>query len=612
MADQQFLDALHEQDKIDQLVVDLNLAQYTNIILSVNGATGDVILVTTDIEEGTHLYFTNARADERVQLLLDDLLITTNKGWSSTKIDASIAAGVVASAAKWTTPMDLTFSGDLVGVGSFDGSTPITISVTVPGKVDNARVLTDVPAGALFTDTVYDDTTIWAAVDLNTAKVGITTQQAADITANNAKNTYPPEDLAKMLTIETGAEINVQSDWNVTDDAADEFIKNKPNVEQNVQSDWNVTDDTADSYIKNKPDNSLGYNLNLLYNGHMQINQENKGLIDLPNISGFTNCYDTYIVGAQADLNPAGIVKQLKDGLEDIIRVDILEAATDPEISEDYISPMVSCNMLNANQGDFMTLSFDFKSNVVSDTFGFSIFNVVAEYMVTPPVPVPYDTYFDQFSYQTPDVKQRIVITFPVPAQEEWSVPLPNTRDTWLLTMAVASKFTASSNTPQENKGIWVFGKDDGLNGGSYAGLPDDEWWADTVGNYIEASNFKLEKGSVATENPLRNYADDLRDVQTQYNKIVGFYENICFVESTGLARCSPIDFPDRMSGTPVASTGIVGAWYDPPTGTEADGIRIFTITQESLAYEHTNSLADWVPQEIARSELVSYIIDAR
>ncbi len=184
MADQQFLDALHEQDKIDQLVVDLDLAQYDNVVLSVNNKTGAVVLVTTDIAEGTNLYYTNARADERVALLIDDTLTNLTKAWSSQKITDAISAGVVASAAKWTTPMDLTFSGDLVGVGSFDGSTPITISVTVPGKVDNGRVLTDVPAGALFTDTVYDDTTIWAAVNLNTAKTGITASQAQAIEDN--------------------------------------------------------------------------------------------------------------------------------------------------------------------------------------------------------------------------------------------------------------------------------------------------------------------------------------------------------------------------------------------------------------------------------------------
>ncbi len=228
MADQQFIDALHEQDKIDQLVVDLDLAQYDNVVLSVNNKTGAVVLVTTDIAEGTNLYYTNTRADERVALLIDDALTNLTKAWSSQKITDAISLGVVASAAKWTNVMNFDFGGDLVGNGGFDGSSTATFSATVPGKVDNARVLTDVPAGALFTDTAYDDTTIWAAVNLNTAKTGITASQASEIEANNAKNSYPTEDQTKLLTVETGAEVNVQADCAETDELLDSFIQNKP------------------------------------------------------------------------------------------------------------------------------------------------------------------------------------------------------------------------------------------------------------------------------------------------------------------------------------------------------------------------------------------------
>ncbi len=226
--DQQFIDALHEQDKIDQLVVDLDLAQYDNVVLSVNNKTGAVVLVTTDIAEGTNLYYTNTRADERVALLIDDALTNLTKAWSSQKITDAISLGVVASAAKWTNVMNFDFGGDLVGNGGFDGSSTATFSATVPGKVDNARVLTDVPAGALFTDTAYDDTTIWAAVNLNTAKTGITASQASEIEANNAKNSYPTEDQTKLLTVETGAEVNVQADWAETVDTEDSFIANRP------------------------------------------------------------------------------------------------------------------------------------------------------------------------------------------------------------------------------------------------------------------------------------------------------------------------------------------------------------------------------------------------
>lgn len=101
----------------------------------------------------------------------------------------------------------------------------------------------------------------------------------------------------KLAGIESGAEVNVQADWDQTDITADDFIKNKPVIpdtsnfytksevdselngkvdkqtgyslisnanitklngiaagaEVNVQPNWNETDTTSDSYIRNKP-----------------------------------------------------------------------------------------------------------------------------------------------------------------------------------------------------------------------------------------------------------------------------------------------------------------------------------------------------------------------
>lgn len=98
----------------------------------------------------------------------------------------------------------------------------------------------------------------------------------------------------KLNGIETGAEVNVQSDWSQTTTTADDYIKNKPTIptktsdltndsnfvedasyvhtdnnftstlknkldgiasgaEVNVQADWDVTDNTSDAFIKNKP-----------------------------------------------------------------------------------------------------------------------------------------------------------------------------------------------------------------------------------------------------------------------------------------------------------------------------------------------------------------------
>lgn len=88
-------------------------------------------------------------------------------------------------------------------------------------KVNGHTVNTDVPADAKFTDTTYSDAT--------TSAHGLMT--AADKT--------------KLNGIATGAEVNVQSDWNVTDTASDAFIKNKPTipaaVTESTVSGWGFT-----------------------------------------------------------------------------------------------------------------------------------------------------------------------------------------------------------------------------------------------------------------------------------------------------------------------------------------------------------------------------------
>lgn len=88
-------------------------------------------------------------------------------------------------------------------------------------------------------------------------------------TDNNFSNSYKN----KLNDIESGAEVNVQSDWNVTDTSSDAFIRNKPSIPSKTSdltndsgfitasqvppqanADWNESDPTDPAYIENKPD----------------------------------------------------------------------------------------------------------------------------------------------------------------------------------------------------------------------------------------------------------------------------------------------------------------------------------------------------------------------
>ena len=96
-------------------------------------------------------------------------------------------------------------------------------------------------------------------------------------------NNFTNADVSKLAGIAAGAEVNVQSDWSVTDTSSDAYIANKPQnlvqdasyvhtdnnfttaektklsgiaagAEVNVQANWNETDSSSDAYILNKPD----------------------------------------------------------------------------------------------------------------------------------------------------------------------------------------------------------------------------------------------------------------------------------------------------------------------------------------------------------------------
>ena len=74
------------------------------------------------------------------------------------------------------------------------------------------------------------------------------------LTDGNTNKVFTATEQSKLSGIASGAEVNVQSDWNEADSNSDAYIKNKPTIPAaQVQSDWNQSDNSAVDYIKNKP-----------------------------------------------------------------------------------------------------------------------------------------------------------------------------------------------------------------------------------------------------------------------------------------------------------------------------------------------------------------------
>lgn len=100
-------------------------------------------------------------------------------------------------------------------------------------------------------------------------------------------NNYTTADKNKLAGIEAGAEVNVQSDWNVTDNTSDAYIKNKPTIITPVQSDWNQQDSSKLDYIKNKP-SVLGQAKDLVAGTNITLQQNSNSVIISAQYAGAT------------------------------------------------------------------------------------------------------------------------------------------------------------------------------------------------------------------------------------------------------------------------------------------------------------------------------------
>lgn len=116
----------------------------------------------------------------------------------------------------------------------------------------------------------------------------ITTQLGNKVDKVNGKGLstedYTSAEKSKLSGIASGAEINVQSDWNESDSSSDAYIKNKPTIPAaQVQSDWNAA--SGMGVILNKP------NLSQVATSGSYNDLSNKPTIPtIPtNVSSFTN-----------------------------------------------------------------------------------------------------------------------------------------------------------------------------------------------------------------------------------------------------------------------------------------------------------------------------------
>ena len=148
---------------------------------------------------------------------------------------------------------------DLIGLGYLIEK----IQATFIKKTDT------IPATSLAIDTTPTTSSnhlitsggVKVALDTKQDTIDSSHKLSADLIQDGTTNkVYTSTEKSKLAGIASGAEVNVQVDWNVTDTSSDAYIKNKPTIPaEQIQVDWNQTDVGAKDYIKNKPELPIDY-----------------------------------------------------------------------------------------------------------------------------------------------------------------------------------------------------------------------------------------------------------------------------------------------------------------------------------------------------------------
>jgi hypothetical protein len=171
-------------------------------------------------------------------------------------------------------------------------------------KLDGIAENAEVNVNANWTASTGDAHILNKPTDLTNLGVHDVTE-LRDVTSVGSGAIITGAERTKLTGIETGAEVNVQANWNESDSTSDAFIQNKPslapsNAEQNVQANWNESDNTSDAFIQNKP--TIPVDTNTTYDLTVQDSGDN-AIIRLTDSSS-ANDDVTIVAGNNVTLTP--------------------------------------------------------------------------------------------------------------------------------------------------------------------------------------------------------------------------------------------------------------------------------------------------------------------
>ena len=149
-----------------------------------------------------------------------------------TQIDIEKAIRMVAAAIGGGTASDVTYDGTSSGLSATNvqdaidevvGDIPTVNDGTLTIQKNGTNIDT-------FTANSASNKTVNVTVPTATSDLSNDSDFVSDASYVHTDNNFTSALLTKLNGIESGAEVNVQSDWTQADNTADDYIKNKPNL----------------------------------------------------------------------------------------------------------------------------------------------------------------------------------------------------------------------------------------------------------------------------------------------------------------------------------------------------------------------------------------------
>ena len=152
--------------------------------------------------------------------------------YESTQKDIRDAIESVATAIGGGTASDVTYDGTSSGLSATNVQDAIDEVVGDIPTVNDGTLTIQKNGTTIDTFTANSATnkTVNVIVPTATSDLNNDSDFVSDASYVHTDNNFTSALLTKLNGIESGAEVNVQSDWNEADNTADDYIKNKPNL----------------------------------------------------------------------------------------------------------------------------------------------------------------------------------------------------------------------------------------------------------------------------------------------------------------------------------------------------------------------------------------------